>query len=139
MPLRGPGLGLYAVGHLPDRHEAFLLERSAMARKADRFQRDVGVDGVAINARHARALSEAQGSLDAAQAKMRTTADVELLASDRIYDLARGEADMLWDVQPLTEELPALLAAEFDAGGHAGPCTTRTAGRRVPRGRRPGW
>ncbi|MEV1114912.1 ABC transporter substrate-binding protein [Actinosynnema sp. NPDC049800] len=29
------------------------------------------------------------------------------------HDLvARGEADMLWDVQPLTEELPALLAAD---------------------------
>ncbi|MFE2756024.1 ABC transporter substrate-binding protein [Actinosynnema sp. NPDC059335] len=29
------------------------------------------------------------------------------------HDLvARGDADMLWDVQPLTEELPALLAAD---------------------------
>ncbi|MFI9005773.1 ABC transporter substrate-binding protein [Actinosynnema sp. NPDC053489] len=35
------------------------------------------------------------------------------VAEREAHDLvARGEADMLWDVQPLTEELPALLATD---------------------------
>jgi tRNA modification GTPase len=54
----------------------------AIVRSADSFQRDLGEDAVAVNARHAHALSEAQEGLRQAGAKLAENGPVELLASD---------------------------------------------------------
>jgi tRNA modification GTPase len=51
-------------------------------RQADSFQRDIGEDLVAINARHGHALARTQICLRAARAKLAGSAPMELLASD---------------------------------------------------------
>lgn len=53
-----------------------------IARRADAFQQEAGEDLVAINARHAHALTVAQDSLAQARAKLQASDPVELLASD---------------------------------------------------------
>lgn len=55
---------------------------AAIIRCADRFQLDAGNDQIAINARHAHALTQARQGLADAQAKLIENAPVELLASD---------------------------------------------------------
>lgn len=60
--------------------------------RADTFQLDSGSDTVAISARHAHALSEAQTALISARTKINAPAVVELLASDlRAVLAAYGE------------------------------------------------
>ena len=54
----------------------------AITRFADSFQKDTGNDLIAINARHAHALGQAQECLAAARVKLRDGTAVELLASD---------------------------------------------------------
>lgn len=56
--------------------------QAEIIRRADSFQRDIGEDLVAINARHAHALGRAQACLRAARAKLMENAVMELLASD---------------------------------------------------------
>ncbi|MCX6956902.1 MAG: tRNA uridine-5-carboxymethylaminomethyl(34) synthesis GTPase MnmE, partial [Verrucomicrobia bacterium] len=46
------------------------------------FQREAGADSIAINARHANALTQARECLVQAQAKLSDAGAVELLASD---------------------------------------------------------
>lgn len=55
---------------------------AAIVRCADSFQRDAGSENIAINARHAGALSQARDCLRQAQAKLAGNEPVELLASD---------------------------------------------------------
>jgi len=55
---------------------------AAIAQKADRFQRNVGSDGVAISARHAHALNQARDGLRDSLAKLTDGSPTELLASD---------------------------------------------------------
>jgi tRNA modification GTPase len=59
----------------------------------DRFAVGAGADVVAINARHAEALSRAQQALDAAKAKLKENAPVELLASD-LRDVLQSYGDI---------------------------------------------
>lgn len=54
----------------------------AVIHLADSLRPESGEDGVAINARHAGALTHAQAGLNAAVEKIRTQGPVELLASD---------------------------------------------------------
>lgn len=56
--------------------------RAAIAERADAFQAESGGESIAINARHARALTEAREGLALALEKLRTDGPVELLASD---------------------------------------------------------
>lgn len=56
--------------------------RDALVQKADALQPETGSDVVAINARHARSLSDANEGLQAAQRKLVELEPVELLASD---------------------------------------------------------
>ncbi|PTX98626.1 tRNA uridine-5-carboxymethylaminomethyl(34) synthesis GTPase MnmE [Opitutus sp. ER46] len=54
----------------------------AVVDKCDTFSSLVGEDGIAISARHAKALQEAKSSLAAAREKLEQQGPVELLASD---------------------------------------------------------
>jgi tRNA modification GTPase len=70
----------------------------AITRFADSFQKDTGDDLIAINARHAHALGQAQESLAAARVKLRDGTAVELLASDlrgvlAAYGAISGQVD----------------------------------------------
>jgi tRNA modification GTPase len=58
-----------------------MLER-AIEACGDHLAVEVGADSVAINARHAEALSRAREALEAAKSKVSENAPVELLASD---------------------------------------------------------
>jgi tRNA modification GTPase len=51
-------------------------------RRADSFQKEAGGDQIAINSRHAHALTQARDCLAAAQGKLASAGPVELLASD---------------------------------------------------------
>jgi tRNA modification GTPase len=53
-----------------------------IVRQADLFQRDIGEDLVAINARHTHALDRARTCLDSARVKLKTDGAIELTASD---------------------------------------------------------
>jgi tRNA modification GTPase len=55
---------------------------TAITAYADSFQNDTGNDLIAINARHAHALTQARECLAAAQTKLADGTAVELLASD---------------------------------------------------------
>ena len=55
---------------------------NAITHLADLFQRDIGEDIVAINARHADAFGRAQVCLRGARAKLGDKMAIELLASD---------------------------------------------------------
>ena len=55
---------------------------AAIVARADAFQVNLGGDAIAINARHAHALSEAREALAWATAKLRAGGPVELIASD---------------------------------------------------------
>lgn len=55
---------------------------AAIVRCAEAFQKEVGIENIAINARHAHALSQARQWLIDAQAKLSGHGPVELLASD---------------------------------------------------------
>ena len=67
--------------------------RGALVRRADGFQAAVGADSVAINARHAHALSQAKECLGAALLKLDSAPQPELLASD-----LRGALDALGEI-----------------------------------------
>jgi tRNA modification GTPase len=67
--------------------------RGALIGKADGFQTAAGGDAVAINARHAHALAQATGCLDAALLKLGSKPQPELLASD-----LRGALDALGEI-----------------------------------------
>lgn len=54
----------------------------AVVKLADSFQTNTGADLIAINARHAHALGQAKGSLEAAQQKLLAKTPTELVASD---------------------------------------------------------
>lgn len=69
-----------------------VLERAIVAC-GDRFAVDVGADTVAINARHAEALSLAREALGAARIKVRENAPVELLSSD-LRDVLQSYGDI---------------------------------------------
>jgi len=56
--------------------------KKALARQADSFQVEAGGEGVAINARHAEALTRARDSLARALDQLSSHGPVELLASD---------------------------------------------------------
>ncbi|MDP1579798.1 MAG: tRNA uridine-5-carboxymethylaminomethyl(34) synthesis GTPase MnmE [Candidatus Didemnitutus sp.] len=56
--------------------------RSMLAKLADAFRTDVGDEVIAINARHAQALSRATQTLAAAQAKLAGNEPIELISSD---------------------------------------------------------
>ena len=65
---------------------------AAIVTRAERFNADLGSDSIAINARHARALAEAQANLSSARAKLHHGEVSELLASDlRAVLAAYGE------------------------------------------------
>ena len=55
---------------------------ATVAAHADSFQREQGGETIAVNARHARALTEAREGLERAQAKLVANDPVELMASD---------------------------------------------------------
>lgn len=55
---------------------------AAIVRRADAFQVKMGADAIAINARHAHALTEARAGLADARQKLSNFAATELLASD---------------------------------------------------------
>ncbi|MEO7413274.1 MAG: tRNA uridine-5-carboxymethylaminomethyl(34) synthesis GTPase MnmE [Opitutaceae bacterium] len=55
---------------------------AALNHQAETFQRTVGTDVIAINARHSAALDRAKKSLVTAKAKLAATTPTELLASD---------------------------------------------------------
>lgn len=55
---------------------------AAISQKADSFQHDAGSDAIAINARHAHALSQARNGLRDALSKVTDANPTELLASD---------------------------------------------------------
>ncbi len=70
------------------------LLRAALAAAAAALQPATGAEGIAINARHARALAQAGDCLEAAQAKLALpSADPALLASD-----LRGALDALGEI-----------------------------------------
>lgn len=56
--------------------------KQMLVEKADSFRVEVSSDAVAVNARHADALREAQASLAAAIGKLQRNEEVELVASD---------------------------------------------------------
>lgn len=63
-----------------------------IVEKADRFQQHLGDDMIAVNARHAHALSEAKAGLQRAAEKLDVDGPVELMASDlRTVLAAYGE------------------------------------------------
>lgn len=65
---------------------------AAIAARADAFQVQIGDEVIAINARHAHALTDARVALADAQEKLRSRGPVELLASDlRTVLAAYGE------------------------------------------------
>ena len=66
---------------------------NAIIHLADLFQRDIGDDIVAINARHADALGRAQACLRGARAKLGDKMAIELLASD-----LRGALDAFGEI-----------------------------------------
>jgi tRNA modification GTPase len=71
---------------------------SAIIRCADSFQRETGTEVVAINARHAGALSQARACLVGAKKKIETNEPIELLASDlrgvlEAYGMISGKVD----------------------------------------------
>ncbi len=85
--LRGPppklqSLGISAVPVSALTGEGIAELRSELLRRADGLVPDAAEDAVAINARHARALGEANACLSQALEKLRTGAPPELLASD---------------------------------------------------------
>lgn len=55
---------------------------AAIVTRADSFQRELGGESIAVNARHAHALAEARDGLDRARAKLIENGAVELIASD---------------------------------------------------------
>jgi tRNA modification GTPase len=56
--------------------------KAALVRQADSFQAEAGGEGVAINARHAEALTRARESLARALDQLSSQGPAELLASD---------------------------------------------------------
>jgi tRNA modification GTPase len=79
---------------------------AAIIRLADQFQTNVNEDVVAISARHAHALTEAQGALASARAKLAEAAPVELLASDlRAVLAAYGEITGKVDNERMLDQL----------------------------------
>ena len=64
---------------------------AAIVARADAFQVNLGGDAIAINARHAHALTEARENLARALDKLSTSGPVELLASDLRAVLAAFE------------------------------------------------
>jgi tRNA modification GTPase len=66
---------------------------AAVVRAVDAFQRQVGGEAIAINARHAGALAEARSRLRAVLAQLQSSGAVELLASDM-----RGALDALGEI-----------------------------------------
>ena len=87
--------------------------RSALIRRADGFQAAVGPDSVAINARHAHALSQAKECLGAALLKLESAPESELLASD-----LRGALDALGEISGRVDNEQVLdrLFASFCIG-----------------------
>jgi tRNA modification GTPase len=87
--------------------------REALARRADGFQAAVGADSVAINARHAHALSQAKECLGAALLKLESAPESELLASD-----LRGALDALGEISGRVDNEQVLdrLFASFCIG-----------------------
>jgi len=74
--------------------------------QADSFQRDIGEDMVAINARHAHALERARTCLKAAQGKMSDRGAIELIASDLRGSLeAFGEISGRIDNERMLDQL----------------------------------
>jgi tRNA modification GTPase len=65
---------------------------AAIVARAEAFRESAGADAIAINARHARALTEARENLQSAQEKLANNAPVELMAADlRVVLAAFGE------------------------------------------------
>jgi len=65
---------------------------AAIAARADKFDRDVGSEGIAVSARHAHALAEAKSNLASARSKLLEAEAIELIASDlRAVLAAYGE------------------------------------------------
>lgn len=78
----------------------------AVVRLADAFQQEVGDEKVAISARHAHALAEAQESLRLARQKADESGPVELLASDlRAALAAYGEITGRIDNERMLDQL----------------------------------
>jgi tRNA modification GTPase len=78
--------------------EGFEALTNAIIRCADSFQSETGTEVVAINARHAGALSQARACLVAAKKKIETNEPIELLASDlrgvlEAYGMISGKVD----------------------------------------------
>lgn len=71
----------------------FPVLEAAVVRAVDAFQRQVGGEAIAINARHAGALAEARSRLRAVLAQLQSSGAVELLASDM-----RGALDALGEI-----------------------------------------
>lgn len=65
---------------------------AAIVTRADKFDRDVGSEGIAVSARHAHALAEAKSNLASARSKLLEAEAIELIASDlRAVLAAYGE------------------------------------------------
>ncbi len=80
--------------------------RSAIVAMADRWQIEAGADEIAISARHAAALQEAQASLSSAREKLDANAPAELLASDLRGALAAyGEISGKVDNERMLDQL----------------------------------
>lgn len=79
---------------------------AAIIALADRHQREVGEDAVAVSARHAHALEEARAALAEARAKLERNEPVELLASDlRAVLAAFGEITGKVDNERMLDQL----------------------------------
>jgi tRNA modification GTPase len=80
LPAKLDGCAVLKVSALTG--QGFEALTAAIVRLADRFQPDTGSEAIAINARHARALTQAREGLAAARVKLTQNGPVELLASD---------------------------------------------------------
>ena len=79
---------------------------AAIVRMADSFQQETGEDVIALNARHAHALTEARRGLAEAREKLRLDGAIELIASDlRAVLAAYGEITGKVDNERMLDQL----------------------------------
>jgi tRNA modification GTPase len=79
---------------------------ATLVSRADSFQRELGGETIAVNARHAHALTEAREGLDRAHAKLLMSDAVELIASDlRTVLAAFGEITGKVDNERMLDQL----------------------------------
>ena len=99
-----PGIPVLQVSALTGAGFDALVE--AISARVDSFQREAGGETIAVNARHARALTEAKEGLERAKAKLSANEAVELTASDLRFALAAfGEITGKVDNERMLDQL----------------------------------